>query len=141
MAEPLNPRQMAQIHAAAFTQSRPWTEAEFASLIESPLCWSVGNQHSFALVRVIADEAELLTLATDPRAQRQGHGRRIMHQWQQVARQNGAETAFLEVAADNAAALALYQSDGFAPCGQRNGYYSRQNAAAVDAIVMRKFKL
>lgn len=138
MTEPLSPKDMARIHAAAFTQSRPWTETEFASLLDSPLCFATGGARCFALVRVIADEAELLTIATDPAAQRQGLARALMRNWQKLAREGGAETAFLEVAADNTAALALYQSDGFAPCGHRAGYYSRQNSVNVDAIVMRK---
>ncbi len=138
MTEPLHPRDMARIHAAAFTQSRPWTETEFASLLDSPLSFATGGPHCFALVRVIADEAELLTIATDPMAQRQGLARALMLDWQKLARAHDAKTAFLEVAADNIAALALYQSDGFAPCGQRAGYYSRPNSAKVDAIVMRK---
>jgi len=46
---------MAQVHAAAFTQSRPWTEQEFAALLAQPTVFSVGDAHSFALFRVIAD--------------------------------------------------------------------------------------
>lgn len=134
----LSPHEMARIHAAAFTQSRPWSAAEFADLLNSPLIFAVGDARAFALVRVIADEAELLTIATDPLHQRQGLGRIIMGAWQDQARARGAEDAFLEVATDNTPAQALYLSDGFASCGRRTGYYSRKTAPSVDAIVMRK---
>ena len=138
MADPLTPQQMAQIHAAAFTQSRPWSQAEFTALLDSPLNFASGDGRCFALVRVIADEAELLTIATDPADQRQGPARALMQDWQTQARLRGAQTCFLEVAADNDAAIGLYLSQGFARCGCRRGYYARKNAASVDAIVMQK---
>ena len=134
----MSPEEMAQLHAAAFTQSRPWSQEEFASLLGSPLTFAAGNAQAFALVRVIVDEAELLTIATDPAHQRQGLGRKTMQTWQRLAQTRGADTAFLEVAADNSAAHSLYLSEGFVACGRRPGYYSRENAASVDAIVMRK---
>lgn len=138
MSDRLSPSEMARIHARAFTQSRPWSESEFASLLTSPLTHVVGDTRCFALIRVIAGEAELLTIATDPDFQRQGLGRQAMQAWQHLARIHSATEAFLEVAADNPAAIALYLAEGFAPCGNRTGYYSRKNATSVDAIVMRK---
>lgn len=128
---------MAKTHAAAFTQSRPWSAAEFADLLDSPLTFAIGDARCFALVRVIADEAELLTIATQPAHQRQGLARQVMQDWQDLARTRGATEAFLEVAADNTPAQALYQACGFATCGTRPGYYARKGAAPVDAVLMR----
>lgn len=138
MADPLTPQQMAQIHAAAFTQSRPWSQAEFTALLDSPLVLACGDARAFALVRLVADEAELLTLATHPAHQRQGLGRAVMQAWQSQAKLRGATESFLEVAADNAPALSLYESEGFAVCGRRRGYYPRRNGTSVDAIVMQR---
>ena len=45
---------------------------------------------------------------------------------------------FLEVAVDNPAAIALYQAAGFVPAGRRRGYYRRQGADAMDALVLRR---
>ncbi len=45
----------------------------------------------------------------------------------------GAARAVLEVAADNAAALALYQSLGFQRQGTRRHYYRRAAGPAMDA--------
>jgi ribosomal-protein-alanine N-acetyltransferase len=129
MGDAPSPLAMARIHAAAFTQSRPWSQEEFTALLDSPLNFASGDGRCFALVRVIADEAELLT---------QGLARALMQDWQIQAQSRGAKTCFLEVAADNTAAIGLYLSQGFAPCGRRSGYYARRNAASVDAIVMRK---
>ncbi|MCD9148271.1 GNAT family N-acetyltransferase [Pseudophaeobacter flagellatus] len=138
MADPLTSQQMAQIHAAAFTQSRPWSQTEFTALLDSPLVLACGDARAFALVRLVAGEAELLTLATHPAHQRQGLGRAVMQAWQSQAKLRGATESFLEVAADNAPALLLYESEGFAACGRRRGYYPRANGASVDAIVMQR---
>ena len=138
MADQPSLAKMATTHAAAFTQSRPWSETEFADLLDSPLTFAVGDARCFALVRVIVDEAELLTIACHPDHQRQGLARKLMSQWQDEATQRGAETAFLEVAADNAPACDLYSTCGFTVCGNRPGYYRRQTGPAIDAILMRQ---
>lgn len=49
----------------------------------------------------------------------------------------GAEACFLEVAADNAAALALYKAAGFQTAGLRPRYYKRAGGE-IDALVMRR---
>lgn len=131
-------KDMARIHAAAFTQSRPWGEDEFADLLDSRFCFAVGDARAFALVRVIADEAELLTIATHPDHQRKGHARRLMDLWQARATARGAREGFLEVAADNAGAHALYLFCGYVQSGLRRGYYGRADEPAVDAIVMKR---
>jgi ribosomal-protein-alanine N-acetyltransferase len=45
---------------------------------------------------------------------------------------------FLEVAKDNAPALALYERFGFAKVGERTGYYRRADGTRAAAAVMRK---
>jgi ribosomal-protein-alanine N-acetyltransferase len=50
----------------------------------------------------------------------------------------GSQTAFLEVAADNAGAIALYDASGFEAAGRRAGYYARQEGPAADALVLRR---
>ncbi|WP_170583123.1 ribosomal protein S18-alanine N-acetyltransferase [Ruegeria arenilitoris] len=134
----MTPQEMAETHGAAFTQSRPWTNDEFADLLASRFTHVVGNKTAFALIQVIGDEAELLTIATHPDHQRQGLGRACMQAWHDRAHDLGARRAFLEVASDNAAAIALYQSCGYARCGLRPGYYRRGKADKVDAILMER---
>lgn len=97
-----------------------------------------GDARCFALVRVVADEAELLTIATRPDQQRRGLARGCMAAWMAEAAARGAAQAFLEVAEDNAPARALYARLGFAETGRRRGYYGRDGAPAVDAIVMAR---
>jgi ribosomal-protein-alanine N-acetyltransferase len=45
---------------------------------------------------------------------------------------------FLEVAAGNIAARALYDRAGYCECGRRKGYYQRPDATRDDAVVMEK---
>ena len=132
------PEAMAETHAAAFAPSRPWRREEFSDLLATPGCFAVGDAACFALVRVIAGEAELLTIATDPAYRRQGLARDRMAAWMDAAVTRGATRAFLEVAADNPAARALYRATGFTDTGKRPGYYSRPGLPAIDAVVMSR---
>lgn len=129
---------LARTHRAAFTSPRPWHAAEFDDLLQSPACFVTGSAHCFALTRVIIDEAELLTIATHPDHQRHGLARACMADWQETAHARGATRAFLEVAADNAAAIALYHICGFETDGIRPGYYRRHGQPAVDARLMAR---
>ncbi|MCP9480540.1 GNAT family N-acetyltransferase [Shimia sp. CNT1-13L.2] len=134
----MTPAQLAALHAAAFTQSRPWSEQEFADLLASPFCFVVGDTTGFALGRVIAGEAELLTIATHPDVRRQGRGRHWLTAFETQAQTLAATEAFLEVAADNAPAIALYQSAGYEDRAIRSGYYQRPDGSRIDARVMGK---
>ena len=129
---------MATTHRAAFAGSRPWSEAEFAGLLRNPACFGTGTSKCFALVRLVADEAELLTIATHPSFRRQGLALAVMTKWATLARNRGAARAFLEVAADNAAAITLYRACSFESEGVRRGYYRRATGGPVDALIMSR---
>ena len=134
----MTPAAMAVLHARCFTTPRPWTAAEFADLLAEPPVFAVTVPLGFALGRVVADEAELLTIAVAPEVRRQGAGQALMTAFARTSVVRGAATAFLEVAADNAAALALYRRSGFAEAGRRRGYYHLAGNPPVDALVMVK---
>ena len=138
MAEALTPDQLAHTHLAAFSKGRAWTSEEFTSLLQSPLVFAHGDSCCFALVRVVADEAELLTLATHPGHQRQGLAHTLMEGWHRVAQQRGAQHAFLEVAADNTPARRLYETCAYETVATRPGYYTRSDGPDVDALLMRR---
>lgn len=134
----MTPARMAQIHAAAFADhGQIWTKADIAALLARPHTRAISlGRHGFALLQVLAPEAEILTIAVDPATQGRGHGTALVQLVIDAARTAGAETLFLEVAADNAAARALYARAGFVPTGQRRGYYARAGSAAVDALTL-----
>ena len=105
--------------------------------MNSPGGFVVAQDTGFALGRVVEDEAELLTLAVSPRAQRKGTGAQCLGAFEREARARGAKRAFLEVAATNIAARALYAKAGWEEGGVRPGYY-RADPAPIDAILMSK---
>ena len=128
----MTPAELAHLHGLCFTRPRPWQTAEFAALLDSPHAFLLSRPQGFLLGRVIADEAELLTLAVAPDARRQGIARDLVGSFAATSRARGAAHAFLEVAADNAAAQTLYLAAGWAESGRRRRYYGPD----LDAIVM-----
>jgi ribosomal-protein-alanine N-acetyltransferase len=94
-----------------------------------------GGLLGWAGVRVVGDSAEILTVGVVPAARRTGIARRMLDALLTESIRRGAREAFLEVRVDNAAALALYASEGFAQVGIRRGYYA---GGRVDAVTMRK---
>lgn len=127
---------LAAIHSAAFTVQRPWSADEIRDLVSGKGAVLVVEDHGFALGRVIFDEVELLTIAVDPVAHRQGIGARLLAAFGVTASGMGATRGFLEVAEDNPAARALYLRAGWRVSGRRKGYYRDAAGAPVDAILM-----
>ena len=137
-------RDLARIHAAAFAgQGRAWSTREIEDLCAEPsislrVAPDGGGQTiaGFALFRTAADEAELLTLAVAPDSQRKGLGRSLLADVLTGAREAGAARLFLEVAAGNSAARALYAGAGFQVCGTRSAYYLLPDGRRDDALVL-----
>ncbi|MBE9475674.1 MAG: GNAT family N-acetyltransferase [Proteobacteria bacterium] len=88
--------------------------------------------------RVAGPEVELLTIAVDPDYRRQGLAHDLMRDFEQMAKENGARDAFLEVAENNIAAIGLYQRRGFTQTGLRKDYYASLKGPRISAIVMNK---
>ena len=125
---------LAAIHAEAF--ETPWDAASLSALLASPGVFVVAEADGFILIRAVADEAEILTLAVRPPARRGGLGARLVEAAVVRAAALGAERMFLEVAEDNAAARALYARAGFHEAGRRRGYYARADGSREDALVL-----
>ncbi len=125
---------LAQVHAEAF--DAPWSASAFADLFGQPGVLLEAEPEGFVLVRIAADEAEILTLAVRPTARRSGVGSRLMHAAADRAASAGAERLLLEVAEDNVAARAIYARLGFEEAGRRPRYYARADAPPVDALLL-----
>jgi ribosomal-protein-alanine N-acetyltransferase len=141
-ATPADAPSMAATHAKSF-EADSWSADDIAALLASPGAFATlvrdnaDTVQAFALARVAADEAELLTLAVAPSARRRGLGSALVEAVAGAAAAGGARRLFLEVAADNTAALALYRRAGFAMAGERAAYY-RRAAGAADALVFAR---
>lgn len=135
---------MVAIHAEGFP--RGWSIDEFEQLVADPTVMTLllrrgswfGSRSvaGFALLRRVADEAEVLTLGVAAARRGRGHGRLIMEEAMRRLYAEGIATVFLEVSESNPAALALYRRLGFAEVGRRKGYYADGGPGAA-ALVMR----
>jgi [ribosomal protein S18]-alanine N-acetyltransferase len=121
---------LAALHAACFPDA--WSGQAIADLLAAPGTFAFANDDGFALARVAAGEAEILTLAVAPPARGKGLGRALLQAAIRKARDDGATTMFLEVGVDNPSALALYAGLGFTKVGNRKAYYQGK-----DALVLR----
>ncbi len=125
---------LAALHALSFAKN--WDAPAIATLLATPGAFAFHNRDGFVLARVAGEEAEILTLAVAPDKRGQGLGRALLQAAIIKAEELGAQTLFLEVGADNPAALALYAALGFAKVGMRKGYYASASGGS-DALVLR----
>jgi len=139
-ARPGDAAVLASIHRSGF--ERGWDASEFERMLaeRSVLAHVARRGRSkplgFALSRLAADEAEVLTVAVLPKARGGGVGTALMRTHLSRLAAAGVRRLFLEVADDNTAALSLYQAFGFEAVGRRPGYYAR-GAARASALIMR----
>jgi len=127
---------LAALHKQGFDE--PWDEKAFATLLSTPGVFGVlaGTAAPLGMIlcRAAADESEILTLFVPESYRRQGVAEAMLANALADAAAKGAASAFLEVAADNAAALAFYKKHGFKQAGRRPRYYK----AKTDALILKK---
>ncbi|NBX74759.1 MAG: GNAT family N-acetyltransferase [Alphaproteobacteria bacterium] len=133
-------RVCADIHkradAAAAWPSYEMTSALAASGRAGWLAMVDGKPAGFLLYQDLGIEAEIIMLAVDPAYQRRGIARQMLKKLIDVLRARGFMQVLLEVAADNQAAIGLYQQFEFALFGQRLAYY-RRGLKRIDALLWR----
>jgi [ribosomal protein S18]-alanine N-acetyltransferase len=125
---------LAAVHATAFPPRERW--GVDAISLQLALPGVVGFLHprgGMLLARVIGEEAEILTLAVEPRVRRRGVARALLTKALAEARSRGARSVLLEVSVSNAAARALYGHAGFVEVGRRQRYYTD----GADALILR----
>lgn len=92
----------------------------------------VDDDIAYGVISVLDDVADLERIAVLPFARRRGIAGELLEQLIEAAGGHGAERMLLEVAADNEAAIGLYESYRFATIDTRTGYYS----SGADALIM-----
>jgi [ribosomal protein S18]-alanine N-acetyltransferase len=85
----------------------------------------------FVMGRMVADEAEILTLAVSGAARRRGLGRALLDWLAAQVAARGASRLILEVSDRNHAAHGLYRAAGFTEIGRRRAYYPDGSDAFV----------
>ncbi len=131
----------AKIHALSFAHA--WGAAEFESLLAgrdviSHAAMAGKALSGFVLSRCAADTAEILTIAVAPGARGKGVGSALLTSHLPTLAAGGAKALFLEVEADNQAALALYQRFDFSQVGERKAYYRKADGNRALALVLRR---
>ena len=144
MIRPVETRDLdpiATIESRLFT--RPLNQGDLDRLLARPAGRGVvfedadGRVTSYVLLMNAGSSADIISLGTDPQAQRRGLASRLLNSALRQLVDEGVEEVILEVAVDNDAAMALYSAAGFAEVARRRGYY-RRAGDVVDAIVMRR---
>ncbi|WP_231505801.1 ribosomal protein S18-alanine N-acetyltransferase [Guyparkeria halophila] len=119
----------------------PWSEAVFEDCLRAGYrldgAFDRGQLIGYSVVMTVLDEWHLLNLCVDPAVQRRGAGRFLLERLLESAVAAEASCLLLEVRAGNRAAIALYESAGFADIGHRKAYYPAPNGRE-DARVMRR---
>lgn len=139
--------ELAALHAPAFHHA--WSEEDFAGMLSQCnifgfIARPVGKptqSAGFVLARLVAGEAEILTIAVSSAFQRRGIGRDLMEGVLRHLHHERAESLFLEVDESNVAAQALYRRLGFIQVGNRAGYYETGQGSGQgrsNALVLRK---
>ncbi len=134
---------IAALHQKSFETGQAWSADQFESFLKQPSMLARGIEHessivSFVLIQIAADQAEILTLATDPRYRRQGAALRLLQLCERELVSQGSSTWLLDVGEDNPGALKFYQSMGFSIDGRRRDYYRRGAGNRVDSVLMSK---
>ncbi len=135
--DPDFPAVLSAIHHASMPSG--WDREDFARLLALPgMEFICADDKAFILFQVVADEAEIITLATRPEFRRQGYASELLEKLLIKTESSGVKKIFLEVAASNVAAISLYQKYGFTEIARRQGYYRTQGHKDEDAIVMQR---
>lgn len=102
---------------------------------ETPPEKNAPDVSAYAVLRVLAPEAEIENICVAPAYRRGGLGVCLMQEMLETAAKKGAVRIFLEVRAHNEAAQALYRKMGFSEAYVRKAYY---RSPMDDAIIMMK---
>jgi [ribosomal protein S18]-alanine N-acetyltransferase len=138
-AGPADARALAVLHAGSF--HRAWSDGEFAELLVDRNIVAhraiIGRTLvGFILSRMIAGEAEILSIAIAAARRGKGLGRQLLDLHLRRLAGLGVRAVFLEVAEDNVSARQLYRRAGFRDVGRREGYYPAGKGSA--ALVLRR---
>jgi [ribosomal protein S18]-alanine N-acetyltransferase len=131
---------LAQLHGASF--HRGWGEGEFEQMLaeRNTLVHRLRQGRKtigFAVSRMAADEAEILSIAVEPGHRGRGLSRNLLLTHLGHLAGRGVRTVFLEVEENNQPARRLYDRTGFTVTGRRERYY-RQQGEQLNALIMRR---
>lgn len=120
----------------------PWSLQNYQhSLQDNDKIWLLkknGILLAMAVVRVVADEAEVFRLTVAKQYRQLGYGKHMFDVIMQELRAIACKKIFLEVRPSAKAAVNIYLTAGFKQIGVRKDYYRNQDNTREDAIIMEK---
>lgn len=131
-ADPGDIPTLVELEEILFPGDSPWTAEMFAGELAAGHHYLVhrdpaGTVDGYAGLALLGGEAEVHTIGVRPAAQGAGIGRALLRDLLAYA---GDRRVLLEVRTDNAAAIGLYESEGFVIVGTRRRYYRPSGADA-----------
>ncbi len=144
VVEPAHPRdasRLAQLHGASF--HRGWGEGEFETMLRERNTLvhrlRLGRKTvGFAVSRIGADEAEILSIAVEAAYRGRGWSRNLLLTHLGHLAGQGVRRIFLEVEENNHPARKLYERTGFSTVGRRESYYRQSGGEHLNALLMRR---
>jgi [ribosomal protein S18]-alanine N-acetyltransferase len=134
-------RRLAQLHGESF--HRGWGEGEFEQMLSERNTLvhrlKVGRKLvGFAVSRMAADEAEILSIAVAAGYRGRGLSRNLLLAHLGHLAGHGVRKIFLEVEENNQPARRLYERAGFSVAGRRERYYQQPGGEQLNALLMRR---
>jgi tRNA threonylcarbamoyladenosine biosynthesis protein TsaB len=141
--EPVTPDMsdaLVAIHAKGFGKDA-WSHAQMLGSLSLVTThgWAALDKNvlvGFVLLQTMQDEQEILTFSVSPDHHRRTIGKTLLRKVIDDARASCVKRIFLDVAADNRAAITLYEQAGFALAGKRANYYKHSNKS-VDGLIFK----
>lgn len=113
---------------SACAEAAQWKAIDYQRAARGEMAAWVAEDESgttgFLVARRLVQETEILNLAVQAGARRQGVGASLLREALAWSRSLGVEGVILEVRATNVVALTFYEKHGFCVVGRRARYYS-----------------
>lgn len=135
----------AELHADCFDVG--WSSRDFRQFLRLPACFgwlatieteNTPDPVGLILCQGAAGTADIITLGVLPAHRARGVASQLLGAAIDHAVEIGIEEFFLEVAADNQAAIAVYKKAAFREVGRRPNYYRGRSAARDASVFARK---
>ncbi len=115
----------------------PWSKEMLADCLRYPyyhtfLMKEGGQVCGYGVLIALFEDAEIANIAVDRPYRGRGLAKGLLQAMHEKAKILGATRVLLEVRKSNAPAIALYESFGYQPYGERKGYYED----GEDALLM-----
>ena len=120
--------------------SAPWSAEDIAALASDgrAVCFVAlcdDRPVGYISMYAVLDEGMINNIAVSPEYRRRKTATKLLHSLTGYCEEHGVRELTLEVRRSNAAAVSLYEKEGFLPVGERKNYYV---SPREDALLYKK---